>query len=97
MCCDLGSQWVKEYETFYRYVSVPTHAGSFTLGENYVQLLRQQPPSDRDRAIVLVTALVFHLRVANVAANVFPKQIKLDTVTELASECRKLGQSVAER
>ena len=97
ICCDLDSQWLKEYETFYRYVSVPTHAGSFTLGENLVQLLNQQTPSDYDRATVLVTALDFHLRVANVAANVFPEQIKLDLVTGLYSECGKLGQSLAER
>lgn len=95
MCCDLGSQWLKEYETFYRYVSVPSHAGSFTLGKNYEQLLKQQPPSDRDRATVLITALEFHIRVAHVAANVFPQQIKHETVMEMTSECGQLGQSLA--
>ncbi len=94
MCCGLGSDWLREYETFYRYVSIPTHAGSFTLGKNYTQLLRQQPPSDLVRATVLVTALDFHLRVSDVAANVFPEQIKLETVRKMASECRELGQSL---
>ena len=94
MCCDLGSDWLKEYETFYRYVSVPTHSGSFTLGKNYIQLLEQKPPSDRDKATVLVTALDFHLRVADVAANVFPEQIKLETIKKMRSECQKLGKSL---
>ena len=95
MCCDLGASWLKEYETFYRYASVPTHAGSFTFGKNYEQLLKQQPLSDRDRATVLVTALDFHLRVADVAATVFPEQIKINTVRKLASECSGLGLDLA--
>jgi len=96
MCCDLGSQWLKEYETFYRYVSVPTHAGSFTLGENYKRLLDQQPVSDRDKVTVLITASAFHLRVAGIAAKVFPEQINLKTIDEMSVECQELGQSLAE-
>lgn len=95
MCCDLGSQWPKEYETFFRYASVPTHAGSFTLGKNYEQLLRQQPRSDREKATGLITALDFHLRIAEVAADVFPQQIKLKIVKTLRAECQSLGQSLA--
>lgn len=94
MCCDLGSQWLKEYETFYPYASVPTHASSFTLGKNYVQLLQRQPPSDHQKATTLITALEFHLRVAEIAANVFPKQIKLETVKEMRAECKTLGSSL---
>jgi hypothetical protein len=95
MCCDLGSQWLKEFETFYRYVSVPSHAGSFTLGKNYKQLLEQQPLSEHQKAAVLITALDFHLRIAEVAADVFPQQIKLKTVKALRAECQNLGQSLA--
>lgn len=94
MCTDLGSDWLKEYETFYRYVSVPTHAGSFTLGKNYLQLLEQQPPLERQKAIFLTTALFFHLRVAELAATVFPQQIKLETVKNMRAECQELGQSL---
>ena len=61
MCCELGSDWLKEYETFYRYASVPTHAGSFTLGKNYQQLMERRQPSNAERAAVLVSALAFHL------------------------------------
>lgn len=95
MCCELGSGWLKEYGTFYRYASVPTHAGSFTLGNNYVQLLKQQPPSDRQKAVVLVSALAFHLRVAEISANVFPQEIKPEAVRELRTECEELGQTLA--
>jgi hypothetical protein len=94
MCCDLGSQWLKEYETFYRYVSVPTHAGSFTLGNNFVKLLNQQPLSDYEKAKVMITALDFHLRIADVAAHVFPKQIDSEVVKRMTEECQKLGQSL---
>lgn len=94
MCCDLGLDWLDEYETFFRFVSIPTHAGAFTLGKSYIRLLENQPPSDSEKAIVLVTALDFHLRVADVAANVFPEQIKLETVKKMRSECQKLGKSL---
>ncbi len=97
MCRDLGSPWPEEYKTFYRFASVPTHAGSFTLTLNYVELLKQEPPSDHYKVIVLLSALSFYLRVPNVAAQVFPEQIKLATVTEMASECEKVGQSLSEQ
>ena len=97
MCCDLGPQWLQEYETFYRYTSVPTHAGSFTLGKNYIRLLKQQPPSNREKAAVLIPALAFYLRVADTAACVFPRQIKFETVEKMSAECQRLGQSLAKR
>jgi len=95
MCCDLGSDWLKEYETFYRYASVPTHAGSFTLGTNYRRLLAQQSPSDYEKAGVLVTALEFHLRVVEIVAQIFPEQISSRTVNDLKSDCQELGQFLA--
>ena len=97
MCCDLGSGWLKEYETFYRFASVPTHAGSFTLGNNLKQLLDQHQPPDSHRADVLVTALGLHLRVAEVAADVFPERISLQRLQEMRLECQRLGQSLARR
>ena len=94
MCCDLGLDWLDEYETFFRYVSVPTHAGAFTLGENYIRLLEGQPLSDSKKATALVTALDFHLRVAGVTARVFPAQIKLEIVKGMRDKCQELGQSL---
>ena len=97
MCTELGLEWVREYETFYRYASVPTHAGSFTLGKSYSQLLKQELPSDGERAVVLVTTLVFHLRVVKIAATVFPTIIGPEAVQQLRTECQDLGQSLTQR
>ena len=94
MCCDLGSDWLKEYETFYRYASVPTHAGAFTLGEKFIRLLTGQLPTDRERAAVLVTASEFHLRVAQIAAKTFPGHIAMKEVEKLREECSDLGWSL---
>lgn len=94
MCCDLGSDWLKEYETFYRYSSVPTHAGAFTLCKNYNQLLKQELPSAREKALVLITATAFHLRLAEIAAKVFPEQIDLKKIQKLQTECHELGQQL---
>ena len=95
MCTDLGPDWLKEYETFYTIASVPTHAGSFMLGENYKQLLEQLPPTTHEKAAVLASALSFHLRVASILASVFPKEIKPEAIKKLRFECQDLGQSLA--
>jgi len=94
MCCDLGLDWLDEYETFFRFVSILTHADAFTLGENYKRLLEKQLPSDSEKATVLVTALDFHLRVASVTARVFPAQIKPELVKGMRDKCQELGQSL---
>lgn len=94
MCCDLGSDWLREYETFYRYASVPTHAGAFTLGENYQHLLEQRLPSDSDKATVLLTASDFHLRIAQIAAKTFPNNIDIKEVEKLREECSNSGRSL---
>ncbi len=94
MCRKLRGGWPKEYEVFYRSTSVPAHAGSFTLASNFVRLLEQQPIPDHDKASVLVTALDFHLRIAQMAAEVFSNEIQLQTLKELINECQGLGQSV---
>lgn len=94
MCTDLGCNWLKEYDTFYRYASVPTHAGAFTLGKSYQQLLEQQSPSDRNKAKVLITSLDFHLRIAEIAAKTFPNCIGIKEVKKLREECSNLGQSL---
>jgi hypothetical protein len=94
ICTDLGSSWLKEYDTFYRYASVPTHAGSFTLGQSFSRLLEQQPPSDHEKAEVLLTGLAFHLRVAEIAATTFPSPIGIEKVKKLHKECSNLGRSL---
>jgi len=91
MCCDLGLDWLDEYETFFRFVSILAHAGAFTLGENYKRLLEKQLPSDHEKASVLVTALDFHMRLAEITASVFPSQIKSSVVDKIRAECCELG------
>jgi hypothetical protein len=95
MCCDLG--WLREYDTFYRYLSVVDHAGSYRLLVNYVQLLNQEPPDNWDKASVLLAALSLYLRVAELSATVFPTQIKAETIADLTAQCNEMGQFFAER
>ena len=93
MCDDLG--WAEEYYTFYRFVSTVDHAGSFKLATNYLQLLKREQPSAWEKSAVLVTALCYYLRVAEVAATVFPAQIKADTIKDLSAKCNEMGQFFA--
>jgi len=95
MCKDLGDGWVREYEMFYRYSSVPTHAGAFTLGKTLIQLLQQSPPTAQQRAMVLITALALHLRVGEIGAKTFPREINLENVKTLRKERQDLGQSLS--
>ena len=90
MCRELGSDWPKEYEEFYRYALVPTHAGSFTLGRIHDRLLEQQPPTDERKASALGTALALHLLVAEITVNVFPDQINSEAVKELTVQYQEL-------
>ncbi len=94
MCTKLGADWLKQYETFYRFSSVPTHAGRFTLGSNYKQLLEHRQPSNWERAVVLTTAPGFHLGIGEVAAKVFPDQIMPEAIMKFRSEIEGLGQSL---
>ena len=94
MCTELGPNWLKEYITFYRLASIPTHAGSFTMGSSYKRLIEQQPPSDHEKATVVATALAFHLRVAEIVADAFTQQVDLEKVKQLRNECQCLGQSL---
>lgn len=96
MCFDLGSGWLGEYETFYRYASVPTHSGSFTLGTNFKRLLEQKSPSGYKKAAILINALDFHLRVVGITAQVFPEQIDSKTVNGLKSDCQRLEQFIVQ-
>ena len=96
MCADLGPDWLKEYDTFYRYVSVPTHAGAFTLARDFVWLLEGHLPSARERTVCLITASAFHLRVAEIAARTFPDHINHAKVIALMVECSELITARAE-
>jgi hypothetical protein len=95
MCDDLG--WSEEYYTFYRFVSTVDHNGSFKLATSYLQLLKREQASVWDKSAVLVTALCFYLRVAEVAATVFPNQIKAETIADLSAQCNEMGQFFAKR
>ena len=95
MCDDLG--WSEEYYTFYRFVSTVDHAGSFKLGTSYLQILKREKPSDWDKSAVLVTALCFYLRVAEVAATVFPTQIKAETIANLSAQRNEMERFFAKK
>ena len=97
MCTELGPNWLKEYITFYRLASIPTHAGSFTMGRSYKRLIEQQPPSDHEKATGVATALAFQLRVAEIVAEAFPQQVDLEKVKKLRSECQCLGHSLSKQ
>lgn len=94
ICADLKSGWPQEYDSFYRYASVPTHSGAFTLGNSFIQLLSGNPLADHELSTVLITAASFHIRVAKVAAGEFPAQISLEEIKEFDIECNKIGREL---
>ena len=91
MCCDLG--WSGEYGTFYRYLSVIGHAGSFRLMTNFLKLLEREPVQQWERVSVLLYAVSLYLRVSEVAAKVFPSKIRADEIADLTAECYKMMES----
>lgn len=94
MCRELG--WGQEYALFYRYASVPTHAGSFTFLHNYSRLLAGRPPTIFEKVTVMATAISYHLRVALVAAATFPQQLDITRIHELQNECGKIGDCLSQ-
>jgi len=94
LCSDLGEDWLNEYKSFYRYASIPSHAGAFTLGKSFLQLLRDEPLAEEELSKVLITAVAFHLRVAKIVAGSFPTKISIKKLNELDSECNKIGHSL---
>jgi len=95
LCKDLGNNWLKEYLTFYRFASIPSHSGSFTLGSSFLKLRNGCSSTENDRVGILITALDFHLRIAKIAAVKFPKKISNKTLDKLHIECNKVGQYIA--
>ncbi len=94
MCEGLGTIWVEEYRSFYRYASYPTHAGSFTYGQHITKLLTQEPVSELDEAKVLTTAIYLHLRVAEIVAATFPEDVEPGKVRDLFAEFDNLAAKV---
>jgi len=94
ICSDLGVTWLNEYNSFYRYASVPTHSGAFTLGKSFIQLLKGSPLNDHELSSVLCTAASFHIRVAKVAAGRFPMQISLEEINKFDAECNNIGEEL---
>lgn len=95
ICEDLGVDWQKEYNSFYRYASIPTHSGAFTLGKSFMQLLNGNPLTDKELSSVLITAASFHIRIAKIAGENFPKQISLEEIGKFDTECNKIGKALA--
>jgi len=93
LCKDLG--WLKEYLTFYRFASIPSHSGSFTLGSSFLKLRNGCSSTENDRVGILATALAFHLRIAKIAASKFPHEISNETLGNLHIECNEIGQYIA--
>ena len=75
---------------------MPTHAGSFTLGDSLQRLLTGKPPSVQEKLFVLLTSTEFHRRVAELAADIFPRQIDKAWVKELQHKLAKLGLALKE-
>lgn len=94
ICSDLGEDWLNEYKSFYRYASIPSHAGAFILGESFMQLLREKPLTEKELSEVLITAVAFHLRVAKIVADSFPTRISIKKLDELDRECNEIGHSL---
>jgi hypothetical protein len=95
MCRDLG--WLSEYEKFYRYLSVVDHAGSFRMAASYERFLEGEPLDNSVKASVLLAALCLYLRVAEVAATLFPTQIKPERIAALSTQCNEMGQFFEKR
>ncbi len=95
MCKELGPVWVKHYETFYRYASVPSHAGSFTMGQSLLKLIAREAPSEEKKAEVLFTALILHMHLAKLAAQTFPTQIDMSAVQAVNTEYLGLAASLS--
>ncbi len=83
-----------EFTTFYRIVSVATHAGSSNLGRSYEQLLNQERPQDDELVKVLLTALNMNLRIQNIVSSIFPEQIKLEELAKAKKESDNLVESL---
>ena len=94
MCRDLGPDWVKEYDTFYRYASDHTHSGPYLFATRLKRLLERQEGSAQQQVRVLMTASSFHLRVAGIAAETFPKHINRECVMALRIENNRLGNAM---
>ena len=95
MCGQLGNGWIREYDALYAYASVVTHAGSFTFGQQLIDLIAGNKPDDATKTRVLVTALTYHLRVAEIVAREFPESIEPHTISDYHERCDEIGQRLA--
>ena len=95
MCRQLGDGWVDEYDTLYAFASVVTHAGSFTFGQQLNDMIEGNKPDDRTKTTVLVSALLYHLRIAAIVAREFPESIAPHTIAEHHEQCLEIGKRLA--
>ena len=92
ICKSLGSNWEKACTgDFYRLASVVAHNGAYTLAGDYLEL--ERPRTEKETAPVLYTALVYHFKIAEVAAWVFPKSISIESIQEFDQQLQHLNQS----
>ena len=95
MCLELGNGWVGEYDALYAYASVMTHAGSFTFGQQLIDLIAGNKPDDATKTRILVTALTYHLRIAEIVAREFPEGIEPQTIAQYRRRCSEIGQRLS--
>lgn len=97
ICGDLGVSWLNEYNSFFRYASIPTHSGAFMLGRSFMQLVEGNSPSNHELSGILITAASFHIRVAKVVARKFPLLISLEEVEKYETECNIIGKELIQK
>ncbi len=97
ICRDLGTIWLNEYNSFFRYASISTHWGAFILGKSFMQLVKGNSPSDHELSGILITAVSFHIRVAKIVARKFPIQIPLEEVEKYETECNSIGKELIQK
>ncbi|MCY4625909.1 MAG: hypothetical protein OXC99_13045 [Chloroflexi bacterium] len=92
ICRDLG--WKDELKSIYRVTSDTSHGGSSALLPEFYEL-HDISVSDRNKAHIVSTGLVYHLRIAEVIAKNFPDKMDLTKIASLQKSNFALGWRIA--
>lgn len=74
--------WKAEYRYLYNIYSDSAHAGSSALVQEYLNM-RGFTPTDANKATKVSACLLYHLRIAEIAAKLFPSVISLGSIRAL--------------
>ena len=88
MCEELG--WADEFKSIYRSTSDASHAGASALVAEYLEL-HGSIGTDANKVRIVSTTLMYHLRIGEVAAKLFPEAISLNSIRSLQQENEELG------